>query len=130
MLFNQNMKVDTPEYVNEFMLATNSATKIFLHLGSIIIWLPMVILALICSLNLKSLLTSRLKKYLIFSLIVTVIYTLLSIMGKYPLSFRTRWDISIVSIYSLSLVPLIYFIFYLYSKLLKISVKFSHNHRK
>ena len=123
MLFNQNMKVDTPEYVNEFMLATNSATKIFLHLGSIIIWLPMVILALFCSFNLKSLLTSRLKKYLIFSLIVTVIYRLLSVMGKYPLSFRTRWDISIVSIYSLSLVPLIYFIFYLYSKLLKISVK-------
>ena len=117
MLFNQNMKVDTPEYVNEFMLANNSATKIFLHLGSIIIWLPMVILALICSLNLKSLLTSRLKKYLIFSLIVTVIYTLL---GKYPLSFRTRWDISIVSIYSLT-VPLIFY--FLSLKLLKISVK-------
>jgi len=123
MLFNQNIKVDSPEYVNEFMLATNSATKIFLHLGSIIIWLPMVILVLVCSFNLKSFLTIRLKKYLIFSLIVTVIYTLLSIMGKYPLSFRTRWDISIVSIYSLSIIPLIYLIFYYYSKLLKISIK-------
>ena len=123
MLVNQNVQVDTPEYVNEFMLATNSATNIFLHLGSILIWLPMVILVLICVCNLKSTMTLKIKKYLIFSFIVTTIFTLLSLAGKYPLSFRTRWDISIVSIYSLSLIPLIYFIFYYYSKLLKIPVK-------
>ena len=92
----QNPSGAPPEYVSNLMLKNKSIYKIFLNPKAILVWLPVLLLSIIFIFDSRSLF---IKNYLSFCAMLLFLLVILSYLGKYPLAFYSRFDISIHAIF-------------------------------
>jgi hypothetical protein len=108
-LQHQNSGGDAPSYVQDLMLKYTSFKDIFFVKSALVIWVPwgLVVIATIVARsrgNSQHIFKLNTRNYIIFSSLSCATLFLFSIVGKYPLAFRSRWDIGINVIFSISII--------------------------
>ena len=105
VLSEQNVAASPPQYVQQLMLKYNNFGNLFLLPIRAIVWIPFaLIIANIKSRKLaKTMIFNKsTSAFLAFSCLSVLFLLILSITGKYPLSWYSRWDIGINSIFILN----------------------------
>ncbi|MCJ7733969.1 MAG: hypothetical protein MUP11_05420 [Anaerolineales bacterium] len=102
-------RANPPSYVDDFMLLTGNSWDILFNLETIKVYAPFLILLSLFIFKFKNVPINQFKKYFSFTIILNILFAILSLTGKHPWSFITKWDISIHVIMLLSLLPFIFF---------------------
>lgn len=110
MLRKQNPGVNSPAYTNYLMFKTGNIAEILFSRSSLSVYIPFLALLLLFILTYKKGVLKKYGKYIIYTLILNLVFLGLSIFGKHPWAFDTKWDITTHAIFVLSILPLLFII--------------------
>ncbi len=108
VLRKQNPGVNSPAYINHLMLNTGDISEILFSRSSLVVYFPFILLVLLFFLTSKTGLLKKFKILIIYTSIINIIFMGLSIIGKHPWAFNSRWDITTHTILTLSFLPLLF----------------------
>ncbi len=109
MLHFQNPSVNPPTYVLNLTIKEGNLSQILFNLRALVVYLPFLIFIFLFFTKIKRGDFAPYRKYLVFSLFANGVFLILSILGKYPWSFTSRFDISINILMGISILPLLVF---------------------
>lgn len=122
MLRKQNPGINSPAYTNHLMLKTGNIGEILFSRPSLVVYFPFILLVLLFFLTSKNGFFIRFEKFIKYTIILNVVFFGLSISGKHPWAFNSRWDITTHTILTLSLIPLLFAV-------MNIGYRFSDNRK-
>lgn len=106
MLRTQIPKIEAPTYVTHLTIQSGNYKDIFLNQDAIKTFAPFFILIVLYVLSSQKGTFKKSKSYLTFSLIINGIFLVLSLTGKHPWAFTSKWDISTHALFIIALNPL------------------------
>ena len=108
MLRKQNPGINSPAYTNHLMFKTGNIAEILFIRSSLSVYIPFLALLLLFIFTYKKGGLKKYDKYIIYTLILNLVFLGLSIFGKHPWAFDTKWDITTHAIFILSILPLLF----------------------
>jgi len=104
----QNPAGNSPSYVQSLMIKTGNFSGMISASATQQLIAPLVVVLLAVVLFYSRSLFKQYRYFIAYAVITNVFFISLSLVGKYPWAFNTKWDISTHTIFVLALLPIIF----------------------
>lgn len=104
-LQHQNPGTSTPDYVKAYLLKSGDIYGIAFNAHVLWFVLPAVFTAFCTLVLFKKAQYVQYRYFVVYVLLLNLVFCVLSVLGKYPWAFNTKWDMSTHTLFVIALLP-------------------------